>query len=159
MTVTRTLPATDRAAAIESLARFLAMCLPGKALSVTVEECRPVRSTKQRSALFGCAYKALMAQMGLRGERDKEALHTMMCGEYFGWREVELLGSVRRVPVRTTTVNANGERDEISVGEALEFYAFIQQRGAEYGYDVPDPDPMWRERARLDAELAAREAE
>jgi len=44
------------------------------------------------------------------------------------------------------------------VKEALEFYAFIQERAAEYGYDVPDPDPMWRARARLDAELEARAA-
>jgi len=73
--MTRTLPATDRASAIESLARYLAICLPGKELVVTVEEYRPARSAKQRSALFGCAYKALMEQMGLRGERDKEALH------------------------------------------------------------------------------------
>ena len=156
--MTRTLPATDRASAIESLARYLAICLPGKELVVTVEEYRPARSAKQRSALFGCAYKALMEQMGLRGERDKEALHTMLCGEYFGWREVETLGSVRRVPVRTTTINADGKRDEISVKEALEFYAFIQERAAEYGYDVPDPDPAWRDRARLDAELEARPA-
>jgi len=158
MTATRTLPAADRAAAIESLSRFLAMCLPGKELSIRVEEYRPARSTKQRSALFGCAYKALMDQMGLRGERDKEALHSMLCGEYFGWREVETLGSVRRVPVRTTTINADGKREEISVREALEFYQFIQQRAAEYGFDVPDPDPLWRDRARLDAELEARAA-
>lgn len=158
MTATRTLPAADRAAAIESLSRFLAMCLPGKELTVTVEEYRPARSTKQRSALFGCAYKALMEQMGLRGERDKEALHSMLCGEWWGWREVETLGSVRRVPVRTTTINADGKRDEISVKEALEFYAFIQERAAEYGFDVPDPDPLWRDRARLDAELEARAA-
>ena len=31
------------------------------------------------------------------------------------------------MPVRTTTINADGKRDEISVKEALEFYAFIQR--------------------------------
>jgi len=35
--MTSTLPAADRAAAIGSLARFLAMCLPGKEPTVTVE--------------------------------------------------------------------------------------------------------------------------
>jgi len=60
--------------------------------------------------------------------------------------------------VRTTTINADGKREEISVKEALDFYQFIQQRAAEYGFDVPDPDSAWRDRARLDAEIEARAA-
>ena len=158
MTATRTLPAADRAAAIESLSRFLAMCLPGKELTVTVEEYRPARSTKQRSALFGCAYKALMPQMGLSGEREKDQLHEQFCGEYWGWRDVQIMGRTVQRPRRTTTVDEHGKRDVIGVAEQLEFYAFIQRTAAEYGYDVPDPDPAWRDRARLDAELEARPA-
>lgn len=158
MNTKRTIPSADRQQAIESLSRLLAHFLPGRDLVVTVEEFRPERSTKQSAALFGCAYKALMEQMGLRGERDKEELHTAMCGEFWGWRDSEALGTVRRVPVRTTTTGPDGKRDVISTTEALAFYAFIQQRAAEYGYDVPDPDPAWRVRAQLDAELEARAA-
>ena len=145
----RIIPATDRAQAIESFARLVTHFLPGCDLVVTVEEAKQERSEKQRASMFGCAYKALMAQMGLRGERDKQELHEMFCGEFWGWRQA---GMIRR-PVRTTTTDENGKRDVISVKDQLEFYAFIQQRSAEFGYDVPDPDPMWRQRAEIDAEI------
>lgn len=158
MNARRAIPATEREQAIESLGRLLAAYLPGRELVVTVEELRHPRTAQQRAALFGCAYKALMEQMGLRGDQEKARLHEGMCGDYFGWKDVTTLGTVRQMPVRTTTTDENGERDEISIRDALDFYAFIQQRAAEYGYDVPDPDPAWRVRAKLDAELDARAA-
>lgn len=99
------------------------------------------RSDKQRKALFGAAYRPLMEYMGLRGERDKEDLHAFFCGEYWGWHPV-----LKNKPVRTTTRNERGEREEINTVDALEFYAFIQQRAAEQGVMVPDPDPFWKER-------------
>ena len=158
MTATRTIPATDREAAIASLARLVASFLPGRELTVTVDEAKRERSAKQRASLFGVAYAALMPQMGLRGERDKEQLHDFMCGEYFGWRNAEFLGKPIRRPARTTTTNERGEKAVISVREQMDFYAFIQQRAAEYGYDVPDPDPEWYRRAERDAEIDARAA-
>lgn len=103
------------------------------------------RTDKQRNSLFGVAYKTIMESVGLRGSREKQELHTNLCGEYFGWRNDPFRG---RVPVRTTTTNEQGERDEISVERALDMYAFIQQRMAEYGIDVPNPDPMWAQKAR-----------
>lgn len=153
---TRTLPASDRADAIASLARLLEHFLPGRELEISIEEWKPERSSKQRNALFGCAYKALMEQMGLSGAREKDDLHTTLCGSYWGWRTVEVLGTARRVPVRTTTTNEKGRRDVISMREQLEFYEFIQRQAAEYGFCVPDPDPAWRIRAEMDAELEQR---
>lgn len=100
------------------------------------------RSDKQRRALFGAAYKPLMEFMGLRGERDKDDLHAFFCGEYWGWHP-----ALKNKPLRTTTRNERGERDEISTVDALDFYAFIQQRAAEQGVMVPDPDPFWKEKA------------
>jgi len=150
------LSAEDRADAIASLARLLKHFLPGRELAVTVEEWRQERSSKQRNALFGCAYKALMEQMGLSGAREREQLHSTFCGKYWGWREAEMLGAKRRVPVRTTTTNEDGRRDVITMREQLDFYEFIQRTAAEYGFYVPDPDPAWRIRAELDAELEER---
>ena len=156
MTASRIIPATGRDAAIASLARMLAHFLPGKELTVTVEEAKPERSDKQRAALFGVAYKALMQQMGLSGEREKERLHEALCGEYFGWRDVDVMGRITQVPVRTTTTGPDGKRDVISMAEQLDFYAWIQRKAAEFGYDIPDPDPLWRIRAELDEELEGR---
>ena len=48
-------------------------------------------------------------------------------------------------PLEHVTKDEEGKPDEISVGDALEFYAFLQRRGAEVGCFVPDPDPFWRE--------------
>lgn len=153
---TRTLPASNRAEAIASLARLLENFLPGRELEITVEELKPERSDRQRAALFGCAYKALMEQMGLSGAREKDELHATLCGAYWGWRTVEVLGTPRRRPARTTTTNEQGKRDVISMREQLEFYEFIQRQAAEYGFCVPDPDPAWRIRAEMDAELENR---
>ena len=152
----RTLPASNRTDAIASLARLLENFLPGRELEITVEELKPERSDRQRAALFGCAYKALMEQIGLSGEREKQILHDQMCGDYWGWRTIPVLGIGRRVPVRTTTTNEVGKRDVISMREQLEFYEFIQRTAAEFGFDVPDPDPAWRIRAEMDAELEQR---
>ena len=104
------------------------------------------RTAKQRRSLFGAAYKAIMEFCGYRGGAEKDELHRNMCGEYFGWRDDPMLG---RVPVRTTTHDERGQRNEISVGDALDMYAFIQQFAIEkIGCYVPDPDPFWRQRAK-----------
>ena len=147
--VGRLIPATDREQAIASFTRLVANFLPGKDLVVTVEEAKEERTGKQRAALYAAAYGALMEQMGLRGEKDKQGLHEMFCGEYWGWRDV---GMVRR-PVRTTTTDENGKRDVISVRQQMAFYSFIQQRAAEYGFDCPDPDPEYFRKAQREAEL------
>jgi hypothetical protein len=111
--------------------------------SWVIEISREVKtwSDKQRHALFGVAYKAIMDYMGLRGGKDRDELHIYMCGAYFGWRETSPL--MRAVPVRTTTKNELGEDDEIDSETACDMYAFIQQRAAEQGIFVPDPDPCW----------------
>lgn len=145
----RIIPAQDREQAIASFARLVEHFLPGRELVVTVDEVKEERSEKQRRSLFGVAYKSLMEQMGLRGESDKQELHEVFCGGYWGWKEV---GMVRR-PVRTTTKDENGKRDVLSVRQQMAFYSFIQQRAAEYGYDCPDPDPGWFRRAEREEEL------
>lgn len=151
--VDRVIPATDREDAIQSFARLVNNFLPGRELKVTVEEVKEERSGKQRSALFGCAYKALMEQMGLAGESEKNDLHEFLCAEFWGWREKNIMGQIHRYPIRTTTRGEDGKRDVISVREQLEFYAWIQRRAAENGYDVPDPDKEWFRKAERDAEL------
>ena len=153
--VTRTITAANREGDIESLGRLLEAFLPGRKLTVTVEEAKVERSDLQRRGLFGCAYKALMAQMGLAGESEKNDLHEFLCGDFWGWREKNIMGQIHRYPIRTTTRGEDGKRDVISVREQLDFYAWIQRRAAENGYDVPDPDKEWFRKAERDAELEA----
>jgi hypothetical protein len=125
-----------------NLHRFIDQLPKSKAWEWTWQKYTKTRTPKQRKALFAAAYKPIMEFVGLRGEDDKLELHSFFCGEFWGWREEPMM---RKRPLRTTTKNERGERDEISTTVALDFYAFIQQRAAEQGIYVPDPDPFWRE--------------
>lgn len=142
--------------------RVLANCIDflhrlpvGKSWEVTIDKHVKSYTSKQRRSIFGAAYKALMEFSGLEGDEDKRNLHYWFCGEFFGWTD-DAFG--RRKPVRTTTKNERGERDPISTADALDFYAFLQRRGAEVGCYVADPDPFWREKAEEEARDSERKA-
>lgn len=135
----REIPPQDRETAIASLAAQLRRYLPGVRLEVRVRRKKRERSDLQNRALWGCAYKALKEQTG----NDPEDLHVFFCGRFFGWQEFDVMGMVKKRPVRTTTKDANGNRDVIDKSVMAEFYDFIQRESAMAGFDVPDPDPEW----------------
>jgi len=124
---------------------FLASLPDTKSWQVEVKEYRQMRTTRQNAALWACAYPSLMEYMGERGEKAKERLHEYFCGEYFGWVAPKL-GQSR--PARTTTIDEHGNRDVIDTAQMSDFYEFVQQRGADIGVMVPDPDPMYGLRGR-----------
>lgn len=99
------------------------------------------RTDPQNRALFGVAYKALAEATG----QPINDWHEYMLGEYFGWTEYELFGKRKLRPARTTTTGFEGEADKLSTADFAAFYDFIQQRAAENGVHVPDPDKFWRE--------------
>lgn len=152
--IERRVAAENRDQGVEAFARQARQFLPGRDIVLSVVEAKRERSQSQLGALFGIAYKILMREIGLRGEREKAELHDTFCGEFWGWRTITVMGVLRQVPTRTTTTNEHGVRDVISTREQIDFYEFIQQRAAGMGWDIPDPDPLWRDRARLDAEDA-----
>lgn len=141
----RDLPADPalRKTAIDSLARLLGRWLPGKRLRVRVTLAKGERSDLQNRALWGCAYRALETQTG----NAPEDLHAYFCGEHFSWVEYKIMGKARLRPLRTTTHNEDGDRDVLSTADFADFYDFVQRRSAENGFDVPDPDPAWLEKA------------
>ena len=108
---------------------------------VTIERKKKQRTSKQNAALYGVKYPVLMEFMGLRGKDDEKELHEFMCGEYFGWREVEFLGRKMVRPVRTTTTNEDGKRDVLTGKAFWDFVEFVDQKAAENGCALPDPDP------------------
>lgn len=121
------------------LIAFLSAADVTKELQVTIGPVKKERSNQQNKALWGCAYEHIRKATG----NDKDDLHEMFCGEYFGWEVREVMGRKKRFPKRTTTTGYDGKRDVISTKDLQDFYAFIQQRAAEYSVFVPDPDPMW----------------
>jgi hypothetical protein len=86
-----------------------------------------------------------MEHIGLRGDKEKEELHEFYCGEYFGWKEYEIMGKKKSKPVRTTTTDEDGNRDVVDKSVMYDFYSFIQHQAAMTGKGifVPDPDPTW----------------
>jgi hypothetical protein len=139
----------ERATVLANAHAFIDRLPATKSWLIEVDEFHPKRSKKQRGSLFGVAYKAIMESTGLHGEQDKKDLHQFFCEEYFGYIEATSISP--RKPKRTTTKNEAGEKDEIDTVEALKMYRFIQQRAAENGIDVPDPDPLHGQRERLTA--------
>ena len=138
----------NRANVLHNAITFIVQLPDDKPWDITVERHVKARSDKQRRSLFGVAYKAMMEFSGLQGDQDKRDLHAFWCKEYYGTK-VDAFG--REVPVRTTTKDERGQKSEISTVEALEFYSFLQRRGAEVGCYVPDPDVFWREKADKEA--------
>jgi hypothetical protein len=101
------------------------------------------RKLNQNAALWAVAYPPIMESMGMRGEKEREEIHEYFCGEYWGWKTYEILGKKKAKPVRSTTRNEEDKKDIISKSEIYDFYSFIQQRAAENGIFVPDPNPMY----------------
>lgn len=110
-------------------------------LDVECKAWKAPRTDEQNNALWGVAYKTLHLLTG----NDPDDLHDFFCGEHFGWVESDVMGQRKRKPRRTTTVDETGRKKKLSTEEFARFYDFIQQRSAENGYFVPDPDPFWRQ--------------
>lgn len=110
-----------------------------KDIKVTVAEAKKERSDPQNNALHGVAYKALSEFTGYTGPE----LHDVFLRAYFGEVEREIMGQIIKRPRRTTTTDENGKKSKLSTTEFNAFYSFVQQKGAEIGCWVPDPDPMW----------------
>lgn len=135
----------DRERVKTNLLAFIARLPETKSWKFVITEARPERSLDQNAAMFGVAYDAIMDATGLAGDSEKKQLHRDFCGDYFGWVDA---GVGRRRPKRTTTTNEHGERDVIDTAMMSDFYSFIQRKAAEFGIDVPDPNPFWREHRR-----------
>lgn len=123
-----------RDADVERMAAFARQCLPGKRLRVTVEEWQDTRTSPQNRALFW-AYKILGQHLGYTAEE----LHTVFCGQFFGWTEYEVMGEMRKKPRRSTTINEDGKRGVLGTKEFSEFFEMVQRRAAELGVFIPDP--------------------
>lgn len=133
-----------RPGVLRNLIDFINRLPASKSWRISVAQYRKTRSTEQNAALWAVAYPALEEATG----QPVNDWHEYMLGEYFGWVEYSLFGKRKLRPARTTTTGFNGEESKLTTVEFAEFYDFIQQRAAENGIFVPDPDPFWREQRR-----------
>lgn len=114
-------------------------CLLAKDCVVTIEPAKKSRSNAQNASLWGVAYPVIKRDTDYEPER----VHRLMCGEYFGWKNIKTFSGYEREPVRTTTKNEEGKPDVISTTDCADFYLFIQAFCSEWSVDIPDPDPNW----------------
>lgn len=76
-------------------------------------------------------------------------MHEYLCGLHFGWKPKRKPGGkVEDVPIRTTTTDADGNRDVIDGKAFWDYVEFIQRFGAERGVVIPDPDPNYKIKRR-----------
>lgn len=122
-----------------SLMGFLSAISSDEEFQLTIAPIKKERSDPQNNALWGVAYKALSEFTGFTGPE----LHEVFLRAYFGKVEHEVMGEIVARPRRTTTTDENGKKSKLSTLEFAAFYSFIQQKGAEIGCWVPDPDPMF----------------
>jgi hypothetical protein len=96
---------------------------------VTVEQYKPRRSDQQNRFLWGYVYKTICEHLPGWTADD---VHDFCLGECYGWETVEGLGRKRLRPVqRSSKMNKQDFADYIS---------WIQQRMAEHGILIDDPD-------------------
>lgn len=107
------------------------MALPLARYRVTIEEAKPKRSDPQNRYLWGVVYPTILAAGKLDGWSNED-LHTYLLGEHFGWELVKGFGAKRQRPIRRSS--------KLSKLEFMDYIAFIQQRMAEHGIYVPDPN-------------------
>ncbi|MHB8388270.1 MAG: NinB/YbcN family protein [Acidobacteriaceae bacterium] len=131
-----------RALVLSNCQAFLCRLPSDKSWKIEIAQWHKPRSVQQNRATFGPLYDRLMEFCGYEGASEKEQLHRAMCMEFFGSKELPILG---QVPLRTTTTNAAGERDVIDTATMGRFIDFVQRKAASIGCDLPSPDPFYGE--------------
>lgn len=133
-----TLPPKDREATIQRVVGIMREFQAGKPVNVKLTIARPERTPPQLRYLWGVVMKMLAEHGGY----EPEEVHTYLCGSHWGWRDRKLPGGrMDQVPIRTTTVDADGNRDVIDGEEFWKYVEFAQRVGARAGVVIPDPDP------------------
>ena len=91
------------------------------------------RSLEQNAYLWGVVYPTFLRESGL-GEHGwrAEDLHEWFLGEHFGWETLEGLGRKRVRPMNRSS--------DLGKLEFSDYVGFIQQKAAEMGVVIPDPE-------------------
>lgn len=94
------------------------------------------KSPEQSGYLWGVVYQCISDATGF----EREELHELMCGGFFGTVVKEIMGVKKRKPVRTTTTNELGEPDPLGTKEMSEFIDYVIRQAALH-CDVIVPPP------------------
>jgi hypothetical protein len=121
----------SRERSIDRIATILSGLSLERAWQVKVEPYASKRTNQQNKYLWGVVYPNILSSGKLEGWTAEE-VHDYCLGEHFGWETVEGLGRKRIRPIKRSA--------KLTTPEFQDFIAFIQQRMAEHGIFIPDPD-------------------
>lgn len=99
---------------------------------VTIEPYQRKRTEQQNRYLWGVVYKTIGASLGYMGEEDMNELHRLLLKKCFGSKTVTILNEEFEIPLRTSS--------KLNKQEFSDYIAFIQQKAAELGIFIPDPE-------------------
>lgn len=127
----------QRESQLAAVCRFIMSAHLGKPINIKITIARPERTGRQLGYLFGVAYRILVEEKGY----TDEGWHEYFCIKFFGGKEVGKPGGrVEAAPIRTTTKDADGNRDVIDRKTFWDFVEMIQREAAEGGVYIPDPE-------------------
>jgi len=90
------------------------------------------RSLEQNRYLWGVCYETIL-EHGLKEQGWRaEDVHEYFLGEHFGWETLEGFGRKRIRPLNRSS--------RLTKMEFVDFVDFIQQKAAEMGVVIPDPE-------------------
>lgn len=135
--------ADARARRAERIAIFLCGLDANKPWELLVRPFKRERSSPQNKYLRGVADVMIAKAIGY----DPDEVHEFLCGTYWGWKQEACPKTpsnprgIKDKPIRTTTTDANGDRDVLNKQDFWDFVDFVQRFGAKHGVYIPDPDP------------------
>ncbi len=125
------LPKGDRSIQWPRLMAFLRALNPAYDWSIEVKRLQKRRSIEQNAYLWGVVYAEICKHLPGWEVQD---VHEYCLGECFGWEVMEGLGRKRMRPVKRSS--------KLSTMEFSAYVAFIQQRMAEHGIYIADPNEV-----------------
>lgn len=125
------LPKGTRGRIITRVSEFLGKLPAAQAWKVEVTPHKTKRSDSQNAYLWGVVYKTILEAGELQGWSSQD-IHDYMLGEHFGWETLEGFGRKRLRPLRRSA--------KLTTTEFMDYIAFIQQRMAEHGVYIEDPN-------------------
>lgn len=126
----------NRPRVLANATAFLAQLSDAQSWRIEVKQYRRPRSCEANAYYFGCVLPTIVRELG----HTSDDWHEMFCGEYFGWRHVEIGARSISRPIRTTTTDESGRRDVLDTQRFWQFAGFAIQQAAAAGVYVPGPN-------------------
>jgi hypothetical protein len=117
---------------LDKLIRFIHKLPENVPWQISIDRYKKMRSNGQNAYLWGVCYKTILEHGGeqLAGWRPED-IHDYMLGECYGWETIEGFGRKRMRPIQRSS--------KMSTTEFMDYIAFIQQKAAELGIFIEDP--------------------